>query len=303
MVMRPFHEGEIKVQKLAGEREKAAANRAVIKAEILGGAFNFISKQGMILLGTESPEGALWASLLLGPPGFLNALEPGLLEIDLAECIVAPGDPFLENIKADPRIATLVIELETRRRLKINGKVRQPDANRLQITVEESFPLCPKYIQRRKINTELQTTEAASTFASGEKLGPREKALIARCDTMFLATSLPGGGIDVSHRGGNTGFVKVVNDRQLRCPDYNGNGMFNSLGNLEMNKHAGALFVDFAGREALQLTGSAQALFDQPDPDDETGGTNRFWTIETRKWQRYSLPLSQDFLDYSHYNP
>ena len=89
-------------------------------------------------------------------------------------------------------------------------------------------------------------------------LDARTRALVAGADTFFIATWHPGGGADASHRGGRPGFVRVLDDRTLEFPDYPGNNMFNTLGNLVGHPRAGLLFVDFERGDLLQLTGRAK---------------------------------------------
>lgn len=301
----PYHEGEIKIQNLTGERNKARANSVVIKPEILSGAFDFISKQTMIWLGTQNQDGSLLISLISGAAGFIQAHQANILQINLAQT-TSQNAPFLANLETDPRIGTLLIDLESRRRLKINGRLLYCSKNLLEIAVIESFPLCPKYIQRRKIEPYIprKTTVGSSHDSSGTRLGKAEEELIGRCDTMFVATSNPRGGIDVSHRGGEAGFVKVLTANHFRCPDYSGNGMFNSFGNLVLNNNASALFLDFTGKESLHVSGVAQVLLDQIDDTNESGGTKRFWTFDINNWRRSALPIAEtEFLDYSPHNP
>jgi hypothetical protein len=85
----------------------------------------------------------------------------------------------------------------------------------------------------------------------------------------------------------------VDNTKRIRVPDYSGNGMFNTFGNLQLNNKAGVLFIDFFRQQALQLTGVAQVLFEQEDSENRTGGTYRFWTLDIERWQRLRLPYSE----------
>jgi len=94
------------------------------------------------------------------------------------------------------------------------------------------------------------------------QLSPSQQEAIARSDTFFLATAHPVAGADASHRGGMPGFVRVLGPTQLVWPDYSGNSMFQSLGNLAVNPRAGILFMDFAAGSTLQLTGEARVIWD-----------------------------------------
>jgi hypothetical protein len=89
---------------------------------------------------------------------------------------------------------------------------------------------------------------------------------VASSDTFFIATAHPEAGADASHRGGNPGFVEVSGDgTTLLWPDYSGNAMFNTLGNLVADPSAGLLFLDGKRGGALQITGAAEILWDGPD--------------------------------------
>lgn len=302
----PFHDGEIAIQERTGEREFALMNSVSVKNEILRAALSFIERQSLIVVATEDSDKNLWASILFGKQGFVRAENTKELHVALNQVQFINGDPVLTNIENDPRVGALMIELDTRRRLKINGRASSQDENELTIAVEESFPLCPKYIQRRKVRLPEEQSQLDQTVSavSGTKLGKQEVTLIQNSDTMFSATSNPHGNLDVSHRGGKPGFVRVLNETTLRVPDFAGNSMFNSLGNLQLNDKAGVIILDFAGRQSLQITGRAAVLLDQNDPENETGGTNRFWTFTVERWQRSSIPAVElEFIDASPFNP
>src|SRR5476651_1137942 len=72
-----------------------------------------------------------------------------------------------------------------------------------------------------------------------------DRAFIERSPIFFLATADEEGRPDCSYKGGMPGFVRVINSNTLAFPDYDGNGMFRSMGNLLVNPHVGLLFVDF----------------------------------------------------------
>jgi hypothetical protein len=128
--------------------------------------------------------------------------------------------------------------------------------------------------------------------------------MMAAADTFFIASANPGGNLDASHRGGQPGFVRRRGE-QLWIPDYRGNSMFNTLGNLAVNPAAGLLFIDFAAGESLQLTGTTAIDLNDPDDEGRTGGTGRAWTLTPSQWRRAALParLGAEFLDFSPFNP
>src|SRR6185503_17409934 len=97
--------------------------------------------------------------------------------------------------------------------------------------------------------------------SSGSGLTPEILAFVRRADTFFVASRGPDGGLDVSHRGGAPGFVESMRDGALRIPDYPGNSMFNTFGNLLRDPRAGLLFADFEHGHVLRLTGRARLDF------------------------------------------
>jgi ferredoxin-NADP reductase/predicted pyridoxine 5'-phosphate oxidase superfamily flavin-nucleotide-binding protein len=302
----PFHEGELSIQRRANEAELARRNGSVIADAIPKGALRFIGQQPLAVFGSLDPEGNVWASVLVGEPGFLSAPDERVVELDVMQRRSAEDDPFWTNIETNEAVGMLVIDLATRRRLRINGQIRRLDDKRLILGVDQAYPNCPKYIQRRHLSrfSAIAPSRLAAT-RRGIGLGDDQRALIASADTLFIASANPEHGVDASHRGGQPGFVRVLDDRRIRIPDYVGNSMFNTLGNFATYSHAGVVFVDFDRSRALQLTGRANVLWDQEDPDDETGGTRRFWDLEVERWLEVPLPrqLRWELLDHSPYNP
>jgi uncharacterized protein len=108
----------------------------------------------------------------------------------------------------------------------------------------------------------------------GLALTPAQAARLAAADTLFLASRHPAAGADVSHRGGAPGFVVVAAPDRLLIPDYAGNTMFTTLGNLAAHPEAGLLLVDFERGDTLQLTGRATIDWD-PAARTEMPGAER----------------------------
>ena len=301
----PFHEGELLVQQQAGETVKGEQNGRIIADSILQGAFKFILQQPMVILGSVDEKQNVWASILLGHPGFIRAVDPQTVELDLKQAFKHSGDRLWRNINHENRIGMLFIELATRRRLRINGAIAQNTPDRISLQVLESYPNCPKYIQRRhlsfKIGHELKQTQ----MQSGQILTLQQQAWIELADTFFVASFHSIRGVDISHRGGNPGFIQIVDRQTIRIPDYNGNGMFNTLGNLIINPRAGLIFIDFERSRTLQLSGRANILWDLESDRYPTGGTKRYWDFKIEQWQETDLPIlfNCEFIDYSPHNP
>ncbi len=97
-----------------------------------------------------------------------------------------------------------------------------------------------------------------------ETIDTDDRAFIEARDMFFLATADEHGLPQCSYKGGEPGFVRVLGERTIAFPSYDGNGMFLSLGNLSANANVGLLFVDFEGQKRLRLNGSAS--IDEADP-------------------------------------
>jgi uncharacterized protein len=91
-----------------------------------------------------------------------------------------------------------------------------------------------------------------------------DKAFIERAVFFFLATADAEGRPDVSHKGGMAGFVRVTGPSELAFPDYDGNGMFKSLGNVSVNPNVALLFIDFERPRRLRINGAATIRRDDP---------------------------------------
>jgi hypothetical protein len=91
-----------------------------------------------------------------------------------------------------------------------------------------------------------------------------DRAFIERCDMVFIATADAEGHPQCSYKGGDTGFVRVVDERTVAFPNYDGNGMFLTAGNALVNPHVGLLFINFEERKRLRLNGVAEHVQDDP---------------------------------------
>jgi predicted pyridoxine 5'-phosphate oxidase superfamily flavin-nucleotide-binding protein len=256
-----FHRGELAVQQRIGVREQADRIGRSMHREVPPPAGTFLEQRHFVVLATTDAWVRPWASILTGPPGFASVPEP--LEVRL-QASPAPGDPLRENLAHSPVVGMLAIDPATRRRMRVNGRLATAEDGAILIRVEQAYSNCPKYIQRRDVEGGMPAGAARLVGRAGT-LTERQRAWIRGADTFFIATVNPGEGADASHRGGPPGFVQVEGDR-LVWPDYAGNMMYNTLGNIAAYPRAGVLVPDFASGAVLQLTGRAAVVW-------ETGGT------------------------------
>lgn len=287
-----FHPGEIAVQERAGEREIAAARESLIRPRLSDATNAFVETQDVVAVAATAPDGTLWASLWWGRSGFLRGDDDGDSVTILYDRDEHAADAVRPIVRPNEPLGLLVIDLETRRRLRINGLVRRADRAGLEVDIRETFANCPKYIQRRVRAgpaPDASANGAGAAVQRGWALDEDRRNLIARTDTLFVASAHTDRGLDVSHRGGDPGFVRVVDDRTLRLPDYRGNSLFQTLGNFELDSRCGLAFVDFERGRILAATGHALSEFGAEDPTHPAGGTGRYWSFTVDQWIEFPL--------------
>jgi uncharacterized protein len=259
----PFHEGERAVQARAGVQDEAAGLGRGIAAALPAQMGRLLLPFRLAAAASRDAGGRVWASLLGGAPGFLHPLDEHVL---LVRTLGHPADPLAANVRAQPAVGLLPIDLAARRRLRINGRGAVDEDRGLLLTVEQLYANCPQYIHTRRLEVPEAPTAAPGPATRGAALGARQQQWIAAADTFFIASAHPTRGADASHRGGGPGFVHVLGPGRLRFPDYPGNNMFNTLGNLTVDPRAGLVFPDFAGGGTLQLTGRAKVDWKEGAP-------------------------------------
>jgi uncharacterized protein len=272
-----FHAGERAVQDRYGLGEKLAqVGPRMVRDAMPDEHRELFEKLGFIVLGSADTSGALWASLLAGPPGFVRAPTPVRLRVGARPLT---GDPLSENLRPGAPLGVLGIELATRRRNRANGHVLEAMNGEFELAVDQSFGNCKKYIQARS-GAFADFAASAEPTRESAQLSERALAVLANADTAFIATSSrspwSGGaeGLDVSHRGGLPGFLHATREGDhslLTMPDLLGNFMFNTLGNLEVDPRAGLLVVDFTEGDLLSLSGEARVVWEGPEVDAVLG--------------------------------
>ena len=254
---RTYHEGELAVQARAGVGREGLCAEEMYHATMGAGVVRFLAAQQIAALSSLDGEGRVWASLRTGPPGFLRALDDLTLEIGGQS---HPEDPLLANLESRAAAGATAINLAARQRVRLNGEAQVDESGQLRMTVTQVYGNCPQYIQAREVRGERALSNAPAK--RGDRLHKRWRLWVEGADTFFLATAHPQSGLDASHRGGKPGFVRLENEKRLLFPDYSGNKMFNSLGNIASYPKAGLLFVDFESGAGLQLSGTASILWE-----------------------------------------
>jgi uncharacterized protein len=256
-----FHEGERSVQQRAG----VAATAAELGARVVHSSLNprfaeFMAAQPFVIVASGPPPGPMWASILTGPPGFATAATPNRVVIETS---LDDSDPLTRSLSAgSAALGMLVLDPTGRRRIRLNGAGWTTPTG-LELDVREVFGNCPKYIQRRAVR-EWLTVGRGDVTTIGSALDEGQQAMIVAADTLFVASRHSDRGADASHRGGRPGFVAVTSDgTSLTFPDYQGNNMFQTLGNLTVDPAIGLLFVDWTSGRTLQLSGRAEIVWEE----------------------------------------
>ncbi len=282
----PFHAGEREAQKRAGVQSAGGAIRDFMPDQHR----TFFGLLPFLPIATTDQDGSPVATIVTGSHGFISSPDPRTLCIG---SLPGASDPASRHLIPGAQVGILGIDLGARRRNRVNGVIEAKGSNGLAISVHQSFGNCPQYIQVR----ELQTTSTSSQDPEMmDQLDERARAEIGVADTFFVATSSgliadPVGGVDISHRGGPTGFVRIEGET-LTIPDYRGNRYFNTLGNILLNPRVALLFVNFDTGDLLHVWGEAEVLWDlSSEPGFD--GAERLWRVHVaRAWRRRgALPL------------
>lgn len=252
-----YHAGPLAVQERVGVRELAEHVGRSIGTGIRDVAAAFLGLQPHLVVGAADGAGRMWASLLTGPPGFVRATGPD--RIAVVAGALPEGDPLAEALAAaGTRVGTIALDPRTRRRMRLNGTLAVTPGG-FAVGVEQAFGNCPKYLQERQ-PLEL-AAHGPGVVRRGNALTAYQARAVRAADTFFVATTAEADGADASHRGGLPGFVEVLSPTELAWPDFAGNSMFLTLGNLAADPRAGLLFPDWESGAVLQLSGRARTEF------------------------------------------
>ncbi|MEV6675401.1 pyridoxamine 5'-phosphate oxidase family protein [Streptomyces erythrochromogenes] len=251
-----YHWGSLTVQERVGVRGPAEHVGRSIGTGIRDVAAAFLELQPHLVVGAADAAGRMWASWLTGPPGFVRATGPHRIAVAGGP---PAGDPLAGALATDgTRVGTIALDPRTRRRMRLNGTLTATSRG-FAVEAEQVFANCPKYLQKRQPLDVV--AEGAGVVRRGDALTPGQVRTVRGADTFFIATTEQEEGADASHRGGLPGFVEVLSPVELAWPDYDGNAMFLTLGNLTADPRAGLLFPDWESGSVLQLSGRARTEF------------------------------------------
>ena len=262
----PFHAGEREVQTRAGVRDEAEKRgQRMLTKQLNDQQRQFFPQLPFLLSAHIDDNGQPWAGLITGQPGFIT------IEENSTTCALHwhnAGNPTQVHAQPGDALGLLGIELSTRRRNRLNVTVATSDEQQWCLSIDQGYGNCPKYINERPWPELLFAGHYSPVEQDG--LSTSALQLAERTDTFFIATSsgpaAPDGqtqtsawGADISHRGGETGFLQWQ-DGRLKFEDYPGNNMFNTLGNIAQYPQCGLLILDFSSGDIVQLAAKAEIV-------------------------------------------
>lgn len=244
----------------------------------------------LLAVGTLDDEGRPWTTVIGGESGFARSIGNSVIGV---KTNVGPKyDPVLEALLREGArgkiISGLGIHLDTRERVKLSGRFlggglfdttdperdipgpRGIDAAELQMAfaVEQSLTNCPKYLNRKSL---LPIIPQPILLSDSLPLCPAAISLLSKADLFFISTSHEGTSMGTNHRGGTPGFVRVASNHitgtTLIYPEYSGNRLYQTLGNLYTTPRAGIVFPDFDTGDVFYVTGTTEITYGKEAAD------------------------------------
>lgn len=245
-----YHDGELEAQRRAGVSDLASRVGRIIGSTIPPAAAQFLAERSFVITATVAADGRVHASVLSGAAQARDertiVLRPVSGHVDVVR----------EDVAATGIIGLLAIDFATKRRMRANGRA-ELRGGEIVVATSEVYSNCPQYIDASKKTIAPIFAEARRATALSEE----QQRMINSATAFFIASAHPDRGADASHRGGPPGFVHADANR-ISWPDFPGNNMFNTIGNLLVSPRCGLLFLDTAAGTALQIEGTASVLWE-----------------------------------------
>ncbi|KAK5113385.1 hypothetical protein LTR62_003485 [Meristemomyces frigidus] len=280
----PWHEGEQIMHEAMGTSEFSNPTIPAVSPQLT----SHLKVAPTIAIGTLDKQGRPWTTLWGGEKGFGQVLTDGIVAMKTA--VTGKHDPVIEllvgnkatgEIKLEEgkgrMVSGLTIDLMTRKRVKMFGRMiagtlteREDEITgnqdavveiQLVMTIEQSLANCPKYLNGRRITP---TFARPRLIYDAPELRQDAKDLLNKADMFFMTTVSQNEDMDTNHRGGPAGFVRVFSDgtgkepAAIYWPEYSGNKLYQSLGNMTVNPVCGICIPDFDTGNMLYLTGTTK---------------------------------------------
>lgn len=299
-----FHPGERQMHERLGISERLhGLGLRMIRDHMPDQHREFFRMLRTVHLGILDGDGYPSPILRIGKPGFLQSPSEKTLIVSSSPLM---GEPDDLDLSPGAKISVLGLQMETRRRNRMNATIAYADSGHLNLSVDQSYGNCPKYVQVRNLTAETAPSGLpAMQYAS---LGNQDQAQIAAADTLILAsrapemTTDPRAGVDINHRGGMPGFVSVLDANTIEFPDYKGNNFYNSFGNILLDNRVGLQFWEFDTGTILNIKGKAE-LIERGEAIPPLMGRSLRVHISGITRSEGAVPLRYEFSKYSPANP
>ncbi|KAF9888694.1 hypothetical protein FE257_008452 [Aspergillus nanangensis] len=269
----PWHDGEKKMHDLL--RVPAQDNPTV--PALSPGASLLLRRSPLLAIGAIDHQGRPWSTVWGGKVGFATTVSPST--IDIKTIVDGKYDPLADILLRDDQgvessnlISGLAIDLENRRRVKLHGHMvsglldENNDSGFAHLVVQIDASLvtgnCPKYLNIKHIVPALPEPKLISDSA---QLPQGAVDLVGRADCLFVSSHRETIDMDTNIRGGPPGFVRIISNQPsgavFAYPEYSGNRLYQTLGNLQTTPLAGYVFPDFETGNVVHVTGQTEVLF------------------------------------------
>lgn len=296
----PWHNGEVQIHKSLGITEKMnKLGQLMIRDHMPDQHREFYVGLEFLVLSALDETGRVWPFIWAGQLGFISSPDPKHLVIKNGSL---SGQPDGLLLREGDKISILGIVPETKRRNRLNGTIIRTDRTEIEVRVDQSYGNCPRYIHVREKGENIRS----GIVEDRETLSIEDKTFIAASDTLFIASRVaevesdPRKGIDINHRGGPTGFIKLRAENSLVIPDYAGNNFFNTFGNILNDPRTGVLIPNFQTGDLLTLNGKAEVVLNDP-AGTELYGSHRYLVFTPDKIRRANnaFPFTHTLTEYS----
>lgn len=281
----PWHDGEEQMQRALRVPDMDNPTVPTMSPQLA----NHLRVAPLIAIGTLDADGRPWTTLWgNGDHGLAQPLAQNIIGIKTA--VTGKYDPVVEELvgkeasgqvvkeEGEGRMVSgLTIDLETRKRVKLYGRMvagalssRDDEVTgheesiaqtQLVLRIDQSLGNCPKYLNSKRIVAAASKPELLS---DSPQLPQEALDLLAKADLFFISSSNARQDMDTNHRGGPPGFIRVLSNNpsgaEIVYPEYSGNRLYQTLGNLAVTPRAGLCIPDFATGDMLYLTGTTSTL-------------------------------------------
>lgn len=250
-----YHQGEHYIQELMGVRNKSDSISSMITNNMPNAAAEFLRTLNFSVITFTIDNKELHTSVVYSLKPFIEIIKSDEILISLDKKSFVPQSILEAN---SINIGFIGLVFESKMRIRVNGKGKVIN-NKLHLKIDEVYANCPKYIHDRKLlgKIDFQKEPRLSRYT---KLNQECIEIIENADTFFLSSCHSIKGADVSHKGGQKGFLRVVSNTKLEFDDYPGNNMYNSLGNIHTNPNVTIFVIDFKENRTLHINGEANLI-------------------------------------------